>query len=285
MIIERFAPSPTGLLHLGHAYSALTAFHAARAVDGQFLLRIEDIDKPRCKPEFVTALKEDLAWLGISWSDQIMVQSDRMPAYDAALRDLRDKGLTYPCSCTRRDVAQALSAPQESDEPTIGPDGIVYPGTCRARGMADRRDGDAIRLNMAAAIASITDFGRLGYAEIGLEAGWKALDADYLIENCGDIVLARKEIGTSYHIAVVVDDAEQNITHVTRGFDMAPATPLHCLLQHLLRLPRPTYRHHRLIRDTYGKRLAKRHDALAIRTLRDQGWSPQDVRNTVRIRG
>lgn len=283
MTIERFAPSPTGLLHLGHAYSALTAFQAARAVDGEFLLRIEDIDQPRCKPEFVEAIKEDLTWLGIQWKKPVMVQSDRLPAYDAALRDLRDKGLTYPCSCSRRDVAFALSAPQEGEDPTIGPDGVIYPGTCRHRGMADRQDGDAIRLNMTAAIASIKDFDELGFAEIGLEAGWKTLNAAYLIENCGDIVLARKDIGTSYHVAVVVDDAAQSITHVTRGFDMAPATPIHCLLQHLLRLPRPTYRHHRLIRDNHGQRLAKRHDALAIRTLREQGKSPQDVRDLVRI--
>lgn len=278
MTIERFAPSPTGLLHLGHAFSALTAFDAAIRCGGGFLLRIEDIDTARCKPAFEQAISNDLHWLGLHWPTPVLRQSERMQAYDDALNRLTDMGLCYPCACTRRDITDALSAPQEGAAQQFGPDGVIYPRTCSARLMVERTAGDAVRLDMRKAVALCGNLAERGYQEIGVHAGWTPLKAAYLIERCGDIVLARRDIGTSYHLAVVVDDAAQQITHVTRGADMAPATPIHVLLQTLLDLPTPVYRHHRLIRDNTGKRLAKRHDALALQTLREQGWTPTDVR-------
>jgi len=274
MHIERFAPSPTGLLHLGHGYSALTAFDAAQQAGGRFLLRIEDIDPPRCKPEFEQAIYDDLRWLGLAWETPVMRQSKRMTAYQAALQRLTDMGLTYPCACTRKDIKAALSAPQEGAEPHFGPDGVVYPGTCRHRQTAGPKD--AIRLNMKRSIDQIGNVSYLFYAELGKEKVY--LDTNFLLNACGDIVLARKGIGTSYHLAVVVDDAAQKITHVTRGVDMAPATQIHRLLQALLNLPTPVYRHHRLIRDENGKRLAKRFDAMALRSYRSAGKTPDDIR-------
>ncbi len=277
MIRERFAPSPTGLLHLGHGFSALTAFEAARCAGGEFLLRIEDIDRGRCRVEYEQAIYKDLKWLGISWNEPVMRQSDRMPAYNAALAQLAKLNLTYACCCTRKDIAAALSAPQEGGDPVAGPDGTVYPGTCRQRNRMAATN--AIRLNMRKAVDHLGGVENLSYFE--QDQGKTYLDPEMLIQSCGDIVLARKDIGTSYHLAVVVDDAAQEITHVTRGMDMAPATPIHRLLQALLGLPTPIYRHHRLIRDDAGKRLAKRHDAMALGKYRDEGKTPQDIRNMV----
>ena len=277
MIIERFAPSPTGLLHLGHAFSALSAFEAAQSGGGRFLLRVEDIDQPRCKPGFVDAIFEDLSWLGIEWETPVLIQSERLQAYQNAVSTLTEMGLTYRCHCSRKDILAALSAPQEGDAPTIVPDGVIYPGTCRGR--VDGSNADAIRLNMHKAVALIDWADPPEFEEIGEDT--KKLDANFLTQHCGDIVLARKDIGTSYHVAVVVDDAFQNVSHVTRGADMAPATAIHVILQRLLGFQTPIYRHHRLIRDADGKRLAKRHDALAIRELRSQGWTADDVRAAV----
>lgn len=275
---ERFAPSPTGLLHLGHAYSALLAFDAARTNNGTFLLRIEDIDLARCKPAFEQAIYDDLAWLGLSWPSPVMRQSTRLPAYEAALQQLIALDLCYPCKCTRKDIAQAMSAPQEGVNP--GPDGPVYPGICRGRTMVEPTKTDAIRLDMRKAVAQIPR--TLSYIETAGETPEIIeINTDKLLAECGDIVLARKDIGTSYHLSVVVDDAAQNITHVTRGCDLAPATAIHRLLQALLELPTPLYRHHRLIRDESGKRLAKRDDARAIAKYRADGASPQDVREMV----
>ena len=278
MIIERFAPSPTGLLHLGHAYSALLAWDAACANGGKFLLRIEDIDHPRCKPEFEQAICDDLAWLGLTWPTPVMRQSDRQPAYNAALKKLIKLGLCYPCNCTRKDISQAMSAPQE--DIAYGPDGPIYPGTCRGRSMAERIETDAIRLDMRKAISGISH--TLTYNKIGGETPKIIhISTEKLLSEAGDIVLARKDIGTSYHLSVVVDHADQNITHITRGRDLIPATPVHRLLQELLGLPTPIYRHHKLIRDENGKRLAKRYDAMAIRKYRDDGANPQDIREMV----
>ncbi|MEM9716227.1 MAG: tRNA glutamyl-Q(34) synthetase GluQRS [Pseudomonadota bacterium] len=271
MIRERFAPSPTGLLHLGHAFSALTAWDAAGHDPNQFLLRIEDIDGPRCRPEFETQIFDDLTWLGIQWNTPVMRQSERMGAYQSALQNLDRMGLIYPCNCTRKDIETALSARQEGDRSYQ-----VYPGTCHHKTMADFKNGDAIRLNMERAVAQIP---QVGYIEIG-DGLPKTIttSAEDLVTKTGDIVLARKDIKTSYHLAVVVDDAAQFISHVTRGQDMANQTPIHVLLQHLLGFETPIYRHHRLIRDDQGKRLAKRHDALALKTLRSDGWTPKDIR-------
>ena len=278
--IERFAPSPTGLLHLGHAFSALTAFQSARRAGGGLLLRIEDIDGLRCKPTFVESIFEDLAWLGIEWQKPPLFQSGRLLAYQKAVKRLSDMDLTYRCSCSRKDIVAALSAPQEGDVLPFGPDGIVYPGTCRGRKGTQM---DAVRLDMRKAVAALDWSVEPAFIELGLDAGRKKLDRERLIEHCGDIVLARKDIGTSYHVAVVVDDAHQEVTHVTRGVDMATATDVHVVLQSLLGLPIPKYCHHRLIRDENGKRLAKRFDALSIRELRAQGWSVDDVHTAVNL--
>ena len=278
--VTRFAPSPTGLLHLGHAYSALLAFEQAKSQNGTFLLRIEDIDQPRCKPEFEQAIYDDLAWLGLTWPTPVLRQSDRRAAYDAALKRLTDMGLTYPCSCTRGDIRAALSAPQEG-APMIGPDGPIYPGTCRDLPPRAPKDTDAIRLNIARA-ADYLGAQNLTFTETGpIHTGTHNIDLRTLPDTVGDIVLARRDIGTSYHIAVTVDDAAQGVTTVTRGADLFAATTVHVLLQRLLGLPTPTYHHHDLIRDDTGKRLAKRDDARAIAKYRADGATPADIRALV----
>jgi glutamyl-Q tRNA(Asp) synthetase len=272
----RFAPSPTGPLHLGHAFSALTAWDMARAPGGAFLLRIEDIDTTRCRPEWESAIYDDLHWLGLAWSAPVMRQSDRLPAYRAGLDWLSALGLTYPCTCTRRDIAAALAAPQEG----AGSDGPVYPGTCRGR--TDAPPNAALRLDMARALDLLCGAGGLSFTETGPDqAGTHALDLEALTATVGDIVLARRDIGTSYHLAVVVDDAAQGITHVVRGADLFDATPIHRLLQALLDLPVPVWHHHRLIRDETGRRLAKRDDARALARFRAEGARPADIRRMV----
>lgn len=274
--VTRFAPSPTGPLHLGHAYSALIA--AERAGAGRFLLRIEDIDRTRCLPEWEAQIFDDLRWLGLDWPSPVMRQSDRMPAYHAALNRLAGLGLLYPCRCTRADIRAALSAPQEG-APLHGPDGLIYPGTCRARSMDKADPHDALRLNLRAALRHT---GPLAFRENGpIHAGQHQIDADWMATHVGDVVLARRDMGTSYHLSVVIDDAAQGITEVTRGADLFDATHIHVLLQTLLELPRPTYWHHELIRDENGKRLAKRDDARALSLYRAQGVSPQDIRTMI----
>lgn len=278
-MITRFAPSPSGRLHLGHAFSALTAWELARRAGGQFLLRIEDIDGARCRAEFEAAIFEDLHWLELDWPEPVMRQSQRMAAYGAALQRLGEMGLSYPCSCSRGDIRAALSAPQEGDGPAVGPDGPVYPGTCRGRALADMRPGDAIRLDMGAAAART---GPIRFVETGpAHAGTHIWNPDEMQARIGDVVLARRDIATSYHLAVVVDDAAQGITDVVRGEDLFAATPIHVLLQRLLELATPRYYHHRLIRDGAGKRLAKRDDARSIATYRAQGLTPADIRAMV----
>lgn len=267
--VTRFAPSPTGPLHLGHAYAALVA--AERG--DRFLLRIEDIDTPRCRPEFEAAIYDDLAWLGLSWESPMLRQSTRLAEYDMALAHLSDSGLTYHCACTRGDIKAALSAPQEGVA-LIGPDGPIYPGTCRGKGHV----AGAVRLDMARAMDRL---GEIGFIESGTKAGSWRYDAAHMIENIGDIVLARRDIGTSYHIAVVVDDAAQGITEVTRGEDLFEATAIHVVLQRLLGLPTPAYHHHRLIRDAQGKRLAKRDEARALAKYRAEGATALDIRRMV----
>jgi glutamyl-Q tRNA(Asp) synthetase len=274
--VTRFAPSPTGPLHLGHAFSALTAWDRARTTEGLFLLRIEDIDRARCRVEWEGAISDDLRWLGLDWPVPVMRQSDRMTAYKDALTQLDGSGLIYPCRCSRADIRTALSAPQEG---VVGPDGPVYPGTCRGRTMADAGPGDAIRLDMVRAMHGMK---RISFHESGpLHVGTHVLDPAYLLTRVGDSVLSRRDMGTSYHLSVVVDDAAQNVTEVVRGQDLFEATFLHVLLQTLLRLPTPDYHHHRLIRDDEGKRLAKRDDARAIALYRRDGATPGDIRRLV----
>lgn len=277
----RFAPSPTGPLHLGHACSALVAARRAEAAGGTFLLRIEDIDQSRARPEWEAQIDEDLSWLGLDWPRPVMRQSQRLPAYRAALQTLWDMGLLYPCSCTRRDIAEAASAPQEG-APQLGPDGIVYPGTCRPETAPEGPLPDAVlRLDMARALERACRHQPLFFTETGKgpngESGARSIARRRMIEKVGDVVLARQGMGTSYHLSVVVDDAEQQITEVVRGQDLFEATPIHVLLQRLLGLPVPLYHHHRLIRDEAGKRLAKRDDARAIRLYRDEGKNPADI--------
>lgn len=280
-MITRFAPSPTGPLHLGHAFSAMLAYDMAQQAGGTFLLRIEDIDRARSRPEWEVRIMDDLHWLGLSWPEPALRQSDRLPAYRAALAELWKRGLLFPCSCARRDIAAAAAAPHEG-EPPMGPDGILYPGTCRG---GDRKgplpEGTVLRLDMAAALAAVGS-ASLSFTETGSgpegETGLIAIGADLLLSRVGDVVLARREMETSYHLSVVLDDAAQGITHVIRGNDLFAATSIHVVLQRLLGLPTPVHHHHRLIRDEDGRRLAKRDDARALSLFREAGASPSDIR-------
>ncbi|MFY0310748.1 tRNA glutamyl-Q(34) synthetase GluQRS [Leisingera sp. D0M16] len=274
----RFAPSPTGPLHLGHAYSALLAHDMAMAEGGRFLLRIEDIDQSRARPEWEAQIYDDLHWLGLSWPQPVMRQSERLPRYRAALDRLTAMGLTYPCGCNRADIEAAAGAPQEG-VPQFGPDGRIYPGTCRGRPPGEATDRDVVRLNMEKAVQTA---GLRSFTETGPEfAGTRQLDPEQLISSVGDIILVRRSMGSSYHLSVVADDADQGITHAVRGADLFEATQIHVLLQSLLGLPTPVYHHHRLIRDEHGKRLAKRDDARAIAKYRAEGATPQDIRGMV----
>jgi glutamyl-Q tRNA(Asp) synthetase len=278
----RFAPSPTGQLHLGHAYSAILASDRGRTAGGSFLLRIEDTDLARCRPEYEAEIYDVLRWVGLNWPEPVLRQSEHLDRYSTALNQLIDIGVCYPCKCSRTDIRSALSAPQEGVS-HLGPDGVVYPGTCRGRRMDTIGGGDVVRLDMARTIAVVGDVARLGFMENGpLAPGLHRLNADRLIHGVGDIVLARRDIGTAaYHLAVVVDDATQGITEVVRGADLAEATVIHRLLQALLHLPTPSYYHHELIRDNAGKRLAKRDDARAVARYRAEGATPEDIRRLV----
>lgn len=285
--VERFAPSPTGSLHLGHAYSALLAHDAARKAGGRFLLRIEDIDTTRSRADYEAAIYDDLAWLGLSWEEPVLRQSARFEAYRAVIEQFIERGLLYPCTCTRKQIAAAMSAPQEG---SAGPG--VYPGTCRGRSFADAGGDYALRLDMRKALVSLGGAGvvkKLHFKEIGRgpgrEKGKIALDMAALIDGVGDIVLARKDVPASYHLSVVLDDAFQQVSHVTRGQDLFEATPIHRVLQALTGRPTPIYRHHDLIRDEDGKRLAKRDDARSIATLRMEGATPDDIRAMVGLAG
>lgn len=281
MLTDRFAPSPTGRLHLGHAFSAIIAHDTARAADGRFLLRMEDLDTGRVRPSYVEGICEDLAWLGLRWETPVLAQSARRHAYDAALDALRRRGLTYRCRCSRRDIAEAIAAPQEGAQSGLGPDGPVYPGTCRGLALPAGPE-TAVRLNMAAALDCLPNPAELGFREIGCgpggQRGWVPLCREALTGGVGDVVLARRDGTPAYHLAVVVDDAHQQVTQVTRGEDLFAATPIHRVLQALLGLPTPTYRHHRLIRDAAGKRLAKRDEARALAALREAGTTPAEIR-------
>ena len=281
----RFAPSPTGPLHLGHAYSAMLAHDMARANGGDFLLRIEDIDQSRARAEWEELIFEDLSWLGLTWDGPVMRQSERMEAYTDRLKRLWDMNLLFACTCSRRDVLEAASAPNEGT-PIFGPDGVVYPGTCRENksqwGQRRIPEDAALRLSMSAAGFALRDHGDLSFEEMSAQdAGMTRrvpVSTRELGREAGDIVLARRGMGTSYHLSVVVDDADQGITHVIRGRDLYEATGIHVVLQRLLGLPTPVYHHHRLIRDDAGKRLAKRDDARAIRKYREDGATPEDIR-------
>jgi len=266
--VTRFAPSPTGYLHRGHGFSALTAFAAARAADGRFLLRIEDIDRTRCRPAYEAAIYDDLSWLGLAWEEPVRRQSDHMADYGAALRELSERGLTYRCFRTRREVAEAIeSAPHGALE--------VFRGEALPADEERRRleagEAYAWRLSLAAAERALGGFGGLTFAEHGEVTQARP-------EVGGDVVLGRKDVGVAYHLAVVVDDALQGVTEVIRGEDLFEATHVQRLLQALLGLPTPAYRHHRLLAGPDGKRFAKRDGAQTLRELRERGMTPAELR-------
>jgi glutamyl-Q tRNA(Asp) synthetase len=280
--IFRFAPSPNGHLHLGHALSALLNADMARAAGGRLLLRIEDIDATRCRPEYERAIHEDLAWLGLSWETPVRRQSEHFDAYREALGKLESEGLIYPSFESRAEIARLVA---ERDAKALwprDPDGApLYPGSAKSMSAAERAERIAsgapyaLRLDMNAAVART---GTLTWVETG-EAPKDG--SDTLVaqpEQWGDVVLARKETPTSYHLSVVVDDALQGITHVVRGQDLAPSTSVHRVLQALLGLPAPHYHHHRLILDAEGRKLAKSTGAPALRELRAQGVTPAEIR-------
>lgn len=271
LVVTRFAPSPTGRLHAGHAFSAIRAHDFARARGGGFLLRIEDIDPGRAREEFVAGIEEDLRWLGLHWDGDAIRQSARHDAYRAALGALGSAGLLYPCFCTRADIANAASAPH-------GPDGAVYPGICRAldpvaREQRMEREPHAWRIAMDRASAQT---GPLYWQD----SGGGEIAADPL--RFGDVVLARKDAPASYHLAVTVDDAWQRVTDVVRGADLFEATHIHRLLQALLGLPTPLYHHHPLLVDASGERLAKRRGSESLAALRARGVDPVALAEALR---
>jgi len=262
MTITRFAPSPTGKLHLGHAYAAKVAHNLAREQRGRFLVRFEDIDHTRVRPEFYQGILEDLRWLGLDWDEEPWKQLDRLAHYQAGLDRLKALGIVYPCYCTRREIETELANLSHAPH---GPEGPLYPGTCRGLTTPpdDREPAWRLDFKKATDLVGPLTFHDQGHGQIAVDPGL-----------LGDVILARKDIGTSYHLAVVIDDAAQKITHVTRGEDLLGSTHIHRVLQALLNLPEPTYLHHQLILDDSGERLAKRHDALAIATLREWGADP-----------
>jgi len=281
--VFRFAPSPNGYLHLGHALSALMNFEMARAAGGRFLLRIEDIDLARCRPDYEQAIYDDLAWLGIAWEQPVRRQSAHFDDYRAALARLDAFGLVYPSFESRGEIARLVAARDTHAPWPRDPDGApLYPGDARALPPSERRrrleasDPYALRLDMAAAIART---GALSWGETGAESEAGSVAA--APQMWGDVVLARKETPTSYHLAVVVDDARQRVTHVVRGQDLLWSTSVHRVLQALLDLPAPSYHHHRLILDAEGKKLSKSTRATALRALRESGATAADIRRMV----
>lgn len=282
--VTRFAPSPTGPLHLGHALAALIAHDLARATGGSCRLRLEDIDSTRSRPEHAAAIGNELAWLGLAFDGEVLVQSARRDTYAAALDALTRQGLTYPCFCTRREIAAEVARLATAPH---GPDGPPYPGTCRTLSSGER----AARIAAGATPALRLDSGacralpvaaNLGFVEHGRgpagEHGTQAVDPALL----GDIVLGRRDVGVSYHLACVVDDAAQGVTLVTRGDDLFAASHVQRLLQAVLGLPSPAYYHHRLVRDRQGRRLAKRDQARSLSVLRAAGITPATVRRALR---
>lgn len=272
--VTRFAPSPTGLLHLGHAFAAFAAWRAARLAGGRFLLRIEDIDAARCRPEFETAIREDLVWLGLNWDGPVRRQSEHLADYAAALATLDQAGLIYPCFCTRAEIKAEIARAGAAPHLSAGAAEPVYPGTCRALPAAARAERVAkglpyaLRLDVRAALARTGPLDWYDRTQGRIAAR---------PERFGDIVIARKEMPTSYHLAATLDDHLQGVTLVTRGEDLFEATHVHRLLQALLGLDVPDYAHHRLITDAAGRRFAKRDKAATLAALRATGIAPGDL--------
>jgi glutamyl-Q tRNA(Asp) synthetase len=278
--VFRFAPSPNGYLHLGHAYSALLNAKMARETGGRLLLRIEDIDIARCRPEYERAIYEDLAWIGLRWEEPVRRQSEHLARYAQALDQLRERRLTYPCFCTRGDILRAIAGrPDWPRDPDGSP---LYPGTCRhlnaAEGAARLACGEraAWRLDMAKASDLV---GALAWCEYGTENLAREIAEEP--QQWGDVPVARRDIGTSYHLSVVVDDAQQGVTDVVRGKDLYAATSVHRVLQALLGLPEPRYHHHDLINDASGHKLSKSRGSPTLRDLRANGITPEEIVRTV----
>ncbi|MEM9619820.1 MAG: tRNA glutamyl-Q(34) synthetase GluQRS [Pseudomonadota bacterium] len=278
--VTRFAPSPTGLLHLGHAYSALTAFNAAQKSTGRFLLRIENIDQTRCRLEYEQAIYDDLDWLGLEWEEPVRRQSDHFNEYEAALNTLREKSVVYRCFKTRKEIADEIArAPHLTPD---GPEGPQYVGELLAateeRSLLAEGAPFAWRLSMQAARKHLgAAFDALTFMEEGRGPKGETGCIKATPEIFGDPVIARKGLGTSYHLASVYDDALQGVTHIIRGEDLFPAAHLHCLLQALLDLPEPAYRHHRLVTDESGRRFAKRDNAVTLSFMRENGVTREDL--------
>ncbi|KKB78340.1 glutamyl-Q tRNA(Asp) ligase [Devosia soli] len=273
----RFAPSPNGRLHLGHALSAFVTWTAAKTWGGTALLRIEDIDINRCKPEFTEAIVEDLHWLGLSWPEPVMIQSERFEVYADAANRLRQRDLIYPCFCTRAEIVANADA--------TDPDGApIYPGTCKHLSNAERIErfqrGDPVQFRLHTDLA-IEEAGMLTYTVIGPTLTDRPQIRYARPQRWGDVVLQRKDIGTSYHFSVVVDDAAQGITHITRGRDMEAATDIHVLLQMVLGYSTPNYYFHRLLLGDDGQKLSKSKNSQTLADLRSEGWTPDDVRRAV----
>jgi glutamyl-Q tRNA(Asp) synthetase len=272
--VTRFAPSPTGYLHLGHVRSALEGWRAARGDGGRFLLRLEDIDKTRCRDDYAAAILEDLVWLGLSWDGPVRRQSEHLDDYRQALDRLEAMAVLYPCFCTRREIRDEIARAGAAPHARSGP---PYPGTCRGLGSRQRAEKQrsgidyALRLDLARALALT---GAIEWVEEEEDGPHRKLAEPALL---GNVVLARKDAPTSYHLAVTVDDAIQGVTLVTRGEDLSTATHVHRVLQALLGLPTPRYRHHDLLTDATGRRLSKRDRALTIRSMRESGISPAEV--------
>jgi len=287
--VFRFAPSPNGFLHLGHARSALLNFDLAQRTGGRMLLRIEDIDTTRCKPDYEQAIYEDLAWLGIAWEEPVRRQSEHLPLYREAVERLTRHGLIYPAFESRADIARMVGEKEKSGPWPRDPDGApLYPGTGKHL-ITDERERKiaagapyALRLDMEAAVART---GPLSWAEEGAGPDGETCHVPAQPEQWGDVVLARKDTPTSYHLSVVIDDALQGVTHVVRGQDLFRATGVHRLLQQLLGLPQPVYRHHALVLDEAGQKLSKSTRSTALRELRAGGMTPDEVRHLVGIAG
>jgi glutamyl-Q tRNA(Asp) synthetase len=286
--VFRFAPSPNGYLHLGHAFSALLNFDLAREAGGRFLLRIEDIDAARCKPEFEVAIYEDLAWLGIAWEQPVRRQSEHLAVYREAVEKLAGQGLVYPSFESRAEIARLVAQREAEGLWPLDPDGApLYPGAAKSLSPDERarliESGVpyALRLDMTAAGRRAGDLGWIEHGE-GPDSETGVVMARP--EAWGDVILARKETPTSYHLSVVIDDALQGVTDVVRGQDLFWSTSVHRLLQQLLGIPQPAYRHHRLVRDSEGRKLSKSTAATGLRELRAAGATPTDIRRLVGLR-
>ena len=272
-VIERTAPSPTGDIHLGHVYSALIAYRNARKNNGFFKLRIEDIDFTRCKIEHENTIIRNLSWLGLKWDKKIMRQRDRHKIYTLAIEQLLKEDLLYPCSCSRADIKTAITAPHKEDIPSL-----IYPGTCKL--IKPTNEVKALRLDINKAIKNLGN-DKVYFYETGLSGNEfpekRLISHETLKKKFGDLVVVRKDIGTSYNLSVVIDDAAQEVTRVTRGNDLLEVTPIQVLLQRLLGLKTPTYHHHRLICDDSGKKLSKRTTSQSITNLIEEGYSAAEV--------